>query len=115
MIERIDAGKTMSRAVVHNGLIYFGGHVAADKQPTIKEQTRALLKRYDELLEKHGSDKDHILSATIYIIDLALKDEMNEAWDEWITEGCAPARVCVEVGLPEGYMLEMSLIAELVK
>ena len=32
MINRIDCGKTMSRATEHNGVIYFGGHVAAGKQ-----------------------------------------------------------------------------------
>ena len=36
MIERIEPGKTMSRAVIHNGLIYFGGHVSGGKQPTMK-------------------------------------------------------------------------------
>ena len=46
MIQRIDTGKTMSRATVHNGVIYFGGHVAAGKQPTMTEQAKALLSRY---------------------------------------------------------------------
>ena len=48
MIQRIDPGQTMSRATVHNGVIYFGGHVAAGRQPTMTEQARAVLTRYDE-------------------------------------------------------------------
>lgn len=112
MIQRIDTGKTMSRATVHNGVIYFGGHVAAGKQPTMTEQAKALLSRYEELLAMNGSDKDHIIFASIYVTDMALKDEFNAVWNEWLNPGCAPARVCVEVGLAEGYLVEVTLVAE---
>ena len=115
MIERIEPGKTMSRAVIHNGLIYFGGHVSGGKQPTMKEQATALLARYDELLQQYGSDKSHILSAEIYVTDMKLKSEFNEVWDKWIPEGCAPRRVCVEVGLDEGYLVEVTITAEFAK
>ena len=111
MIERIESGKTMSRAVVHNGLIYFSGHVAAGKQATIREQATALFKRYDELLAQYNSDKDHILFASVYITDMGLKEEFNEVWNNWMNEGNTPARVCVEVGLEAGYLVEMTLIA----
>ncbi|MBQ8536106.1 MAG: RidA family protein, partial [Clostridia bacterium] len=72
MINRIDCGKTMSRATEHNGVIYFGGHVAAGKQPTMTEQAKALLTRYEELLEMNGTDKDHIIFASIYVTDMNL-------------------------------------------
>lgn len=112
MIERIDPSKTMSRGVIRDGLIYFGGHVAAGKQSTIREQATALLNRYDELLEQNNSDKDHIVFATIYISDMSLKEEFNKVWDEWMNEGNAPARVCVEVTLEAGYLVEITLVAE---
>lgn len=113
MIKRIDSNNGMSRAVVHNGLIYFGGHAAAGKQPTIQEQTKALLARYDELLEMNGSDKNHLIFANIYISDMALKPGMNEIWNTWIEPGNGPARVTVEAGLDEGYLIEISIIAAL--
>lgn len=112
MIERIEPGKTMSRATVHNGLIYFGGHVAAGKHATMREQATALLTRYEELLKLNGSDKDHIVFASIYVTDMSLKDEFNAVWDAWLNPGCAPARVCVEVGLVEGFLVEVTLVAE---
>ncbi|MDL2219266.1 RidA family protein [Ruminococcaceae bacterium OttesenSCG-928-O06] len=112
MIERFETGSTMSRVVLRDGLLYFSGHVAGGQQPTIKEQTTALLARYDELFEQYGTDKSRLVSATIYIADMNLKAEMNEVWDAWMPAGCAPVRVCVEVGLPEGYLLEVSVIAE---
>lgn len=112
MIERVEPGRIMSRAVVHNGLIYFSGHVDGGKHPTIREQAAAIFKRYDELLLQYGSDRDHILSAVIYITDMGLKQEFNEEWAKWIREGCAPCRVCVEVGLGDGYLVEITLVAE---
>jgi len=115
MSERIECGKTMSRAVVRDGVIYFSGHVAAGKQPTIKEQAAALCKRYDELLRISGSDPSHIMFASIYITDMSLKPEFNEVWNEWIPEGCAPGRVCVECKLEPGYLVEMTIVAEQVQ
>lgn len=111
MIEHIDPAPTFSRAVKHNGVIYFCGHCDGGRHATIAEQTEALCSRYEELLEANGSDKDHLLFVTIYISDLSLKDEMNRVWDAWLNPGCAPARVCVEAKIPEGYFLEMSVIA----
>ena len=113
MIEYIDPAPTFARAVKHGGVIYFSGHVDGQKHDTIAGQTKALCERYEQLLEQHGSDKDHLLFVTIYISDLSLKDEMNKVWDAWLNPGHAPARVCVEAKIPEGYFLEMSVVAAL--
>lgn len=111
MLERIDSGKTMSRAVVNDGVVYFSGHVATGKQATMKEQAQALLLRYDELLKQCGSDKEHIIFASIFITDMKLKAEFNQVWNDWIPEHCAPARICVECGLEPGYLVEITMIA----
>ena len=114
MLQRIDMGKTMSRAVNMNGTLYFCGHVARGKD--ITEQAENLLKRYEELLTANGSDKDHIVFATIYMADMALKPAFNAVWDAWLNPGCAPARVCVGVSLGEGeFLVEVSLITEQVQ
>ena len=113
MIEYVDPAPTFCRAVKHNGVIYFSGHCDGKKHDTIAGQTQALCERYEEMLEQHGSDKDHLLFVTIYISDLSLKDEMNKVWDAWLNPGHAPARVCVEAKIPEGYFLEMSVVAAL--
>jgi len=69
----------------------------------IAEQTRNVLARVDDLLEKAGSDKHHILRATIFIRSMVLFAEMNAVYDKWITLATAPARACVEapLALPE--------------
>ena len=115
MIQRIDVDQTMARATVHNGVIYFCGHVANCPGAPMTEQATRLLTRYEELLRMNGTDKDHILFATIYLSDLKLKDDFNAVWDKWLNPGCAPARACVEVGLPEGFDVEVTLTAALIE
>ena len=110
-IKHYDVGVRSSRITEYNGMLFFTGHVAAGKQPTIEEQTEALLKRLEGLLEEHGSDKNHIISASIYLRNMDDINGMNSVWDKWIDEGHAPARLCVQAGIAEGYLLEISLIA----
>ena len=71
-----------------------------------------MLAKIEELLGKYGSDKDHILSATIYLKDMALFDQMNSVWDAWVTPGNEPARCCVEAKMASAAILvEISVIA----
>ncbi len=59
-----------------------------------------------------GSDKTRILSATIWLSDIASYDELNAVWDAWIPDGCAPARACGESRLAgEGYDVEIICVA----
>ena len=64
-IERQETKQRMSRIVKHNGTIYLCGQVCADATHGIKEQTETMLDKVDSLLEQAGSDRNHILSATI--------------------------------------------------
>lgn len=112
MIERIETKQRMSRIVKHNGVIYLCGQVCKDAEQGIKEQTATMLDKVDELLEKAGSDRKHILSATLYIKDMKYFAEMNEVWDSWVPEGYAPARACVEASMArEALLVEISVIA----
>ena len=64
--------KHFARVTEYNGVLYFTGHIAAGKQPTMTEQMVALTHRLDELLEQFGSDKNHILYAKINIHDWSM-------------------------------------------
>lgn len=111
-IIRYDAGPRMSRVVEYNGVLYFGGHVSHPKFKGIREQTEALTQRLDELFEEYGTDKDHMLSAMIHMKDISMIQEMNVVWEEWINDGNAPSRTCVEVELAEDYiLLEITVVA----
>ena len=95
-IQRQDTKQRMSRIVIHNDTIYLCGQVCKDATKGITEQTETMLEKVDELLLKAGSDRKHMLSATIYVRDMKDFAAMNEVWDAWVPEGQAPARACGE-------------------
>ena len=111
-IERMETARRMSRIVIHNGTVYLCGQVAKDANEGIREQTQTMLDKVDALLEQAGSDREHILSATIYLRDMKDFAAMNEVWDAWVPEGHAPARACVEARMARAELLvEVSVVA----
>ena len=112
-ITRKHTSERMSKIVIHNGIVYLCGQVAADGDADIQEQTRTTLEKIDGLLAEAGSDKEHILSATIYLRDIDNHfGLMNEVWNAWVPTGHAPARACVEAHMARSSLLvEISVIA----
>lgn len=109
-IKRFETNERMSRAVVHNNTLYLCGQVHAEGD--IKEQTAGVLAKIEDLLNKYGSDKNHMLSVTIYIKDMKNFADMNFVWDSWVEKGFAPARACVEAKMArECLLVEMSVVA----
>jgi enamine deaminase RidA (YjgF/YER057c/UK114 family) len=112
-IERKEVGARMSQVVVHGDTVYLAGIVAhANKGKSVTEQTREILATIDGHLASAGSDKSKLLSATIYVADMANFAEMNAVWDAWVSPGNTPARATVEAKLasPE-YKVEIMVIA----
>ncbi len=73
-----------------------------------------MLNEVDALLAQAGSNREHILSATIYLKDMGDYDAMNQVWDQWLPQGHAPARACVQAAIAEPeYLVEISVIAAL--
>lgn len=113
-IQRMETGQRMSRVVIHNGTVYLCGQVAADASAGIEEQTRTMLEKVDTLLAQAGSDREHMLSATVYLRDMKDFAAMNGVWDAWVPQGHAPARACVEARLARPELLvEISVTAAL--
>jgi enamine deaminase RidA (YjgF/YER057c/UK114 family) len=111
IITRIDQRPRMSQAVIHGDTIYLAGQVALPGK-SVKEQTTAVLTQIDALLERTGSDKQHLLSATIWLADMADFAEMNTVWDHWIAEADAPARATGEAKLATpDHLVEIIIIA----
>lgn len=71
--------------------------VPTDASGDIRAQTTGMLEALDATLRKAGSDRSRLLMATIYLTDMADYAGMNEAWEAWLPDGCAPARACVQV------------------
>lgn len=112
-IKRHGVGPRMSGAVVHGNTVYLAGQVSGDA-PNVKGQTEGVLKRIDDLLAAAGSHKSKLLSATIYLPNMATFNEMNEVWDAWVDPGNTPARATVEARLANPkYLVEISVVAAL--
>ena len=110
-ITRIGIGKRMSEAVIHNGTVYLAGQVGRPGD-SVADQTRTCLAEVDRILAAAGSDKTRILSAQIWLADIATFTEMNAVWDEWVAPGHTPARATGESSLaaPE-YKVEIIVVA----
>jgi len=112
-IRRIEVGPRMSQAVVHGDTVYLAGQVAAEPAgKSVAEQTRDILAAIDRLLAEAGTDKSRLLSATIYLADIATFAEMNVVWEAWVPLGATPARATVEARLAApAYTVEIACIA----
>ncbi|GAC20213.1 RidA family protein [Paraglaciecola arctica] len=111
-IQRQETKQRMSRIVIHQGTIYLCGQVCADATQDIEHQTQTMLDKVEQLLLDAGSDKEHMLSATLYIKDMQDFAAMNAVWDNWVPEGHAPARACVQASMARAELLvEISVVA----
>ena len=109
-ITRIESGPRMSQAVVYNGIAHLAGQVA--KGDGAEVQTRAVLSEIDRLLAAAGTDKSKILTAQIWLADMADFGAMNTAWEAWVDPANTPARWTGEARLaaPE-YLVEIIVTA----
>jgi enamine deaminase RidA (YjgF/YER057c/UK114 family) len=112
-IERHETGPRMSKAVIHGDTVYLAGIVADNpKGKSVAEQTKNILSQIDGLLALTGTDKTRILSANIWITDMANFAEMNSVWDAWVSPGNTPARATVEAKLASpDYKVEIMVVA----
>ena len=112
-IERHETGPRMSKAVIHGDTVYLAGIVAnSPKDKSIAEQTSSILSQIDGFLAMVGTNKTKLLSANIWITDMANFAEMNMVWDAWVSPGNTPARATVEAKLASpDYKVEIMVVA----
>ena len=107
-IQRFKIGPRMCQAVVHNDTVYLAGQVAEDTTADAKGQTSQILHQIDELLALTGTDKSKLLSATVYLSDMANFPRMNELYAERFGSP-PPARTTIQSDLP-GFQIEVDAI-----
>jgi enamine deaminase RidA (YjgF/YER057c/UK114 family) len=113
-INRIDCGPRMSEAVVKGTRIYCSGMIPEDTRLDVTGQVKQALAEIDSLLAKGGSDKTKILTATIWLADIADFTAMNAVWDAWVVPGLTPARTTVQAKLNDPKMrVEIMVVAAL--
>jgi len=112
-IKRLETGPRMSQAVIANGFVFLAGQVG-EPGTSVTDQTTAILNQIDALLAQAGTDKTRIVSAQIWMADMADFAEMNAVWDAWVPQGHTPARATGESALATpDYKVEIIVTAVL--
>ena len=105
-IEDLLQGRRGQRLRVHRR------HHRRDCKQDAKGQTQQILKEIDRLLKLCGTDKTKVVSATIWVPDIRLRDPMNEAWNAWTGGENLPGRACIEAKLADPRLLvEIAVVA----
>jgi 2-iminobutanoate/2-iminopropanoate deaminase len=107
-----------SQAVEANGLIFLSGQIPLDPatgalvEPDITLQTRRVMDNLDAVLAAAGSDFDHVLKATIYLVDIAEFAKANDVYASYFKSDYRPARETIAVSaLPRGARVEIEMLA----
>jgi len=93
-IKRYESNGRFCTAVAYGGILYTSGLVDID-QDDFAAQTQGVFKKLDEALEKYGSSRDRILSASCYLKDAADVAVFNELWTKWVMTGHEPVRATI--------------------
>lgn len=95
-IERQDVNHRRSRMVTYNGMCFLSGQFS-DSGGDITRQTQETLAKIDDLLERAGTNRSRLLTAQIWLRDMADFADMNKIWDAWIDPENPPTRCCGQV------------------
>lgn len=79
---------------------------------SITEETKRILDNLAVLLERYGSDMDHVIRAEVLLRDFSERDEMNAEYVRHFREETMPARLCYgNVGLAGACKVEIMITA----
>jgi|SRR4051812_32810627 2-iminobutanoate/2-iminopropanoate deaminase len=107
-----------SQAVEANGLIFLSGQIPLDPatgvlvEPDITLQTKRVMDNLQAVLAAANSDFDHVLKATIYLVDIQEFAKVNDVYASYWKGEYRPARVTIAVSaLPRGARVEIEMLA----
>jgi enamine deaminase RidA (YjgF/YER057c/UK114 family) len=92
----------MSLAVEAGGFVFLAGLTALrTRGRPVAEQAAEILGRIDSELAEAGTDKSRLVSAQVWLTDIATFDAFNSVWDAWVADAGKPVRACVEAALAD--------------
>lgn len=107
-----------SQAVHVGPLLFCSGQIALSANPqtpipeSVKDQTLQVLKNIDEVINAAGFKRDQIVKTTIFLVDMADFQAVNEIYGEYFAGLTPPARSTVAVvGLPKSVKVEIEVTA----
>ena len=101
----------MAESSESHHLIAFSGFTATNTSEGAREQAAQVLSKIDDHLEQAGVTKANLLTVTIYLSDVSLRPEMDEAWSAWVDSDNPPVRTIVGVQLEGDAKVRMTAMA----
>ena len=109
-----------NQAVLKGNTLYTSGQIALHPETgalitsTIELETEQVMENMKAVLAAAGMTFEHVLKATIFIIDMDDFAKINTVYGSYFNEKTAPARETVQVAcLPKNVNIEISMIASL--
>jgi len=106
-----------SQAISASGFVFLSGQIPLDPstgqmvEGTIVQETERVLDNLGAVLDAAGLSFDHVVKTTIYLVDLAHFQAVNETYARRFLR-TPPARATVQVAaLPRGARVEIDAIA----
>lgn len=113
-IIRVGGNGRRSTYVVHGDRMYISGITSVMLEGDMREQAADVLSQIDRLLARAGTDRNRVLSATVYLRSMDDYADFNAVWDAWVSDGHEPVRTSVEAAMSlSEYRLKISMIAAL--
>lgn len=109
-----------NQAVLKGNTLYTSGQIAINPisgelvTDTIELETEQVMQNMKAVLEAAGMTFDHVVKATIFIMNMNDFGKINDVYGSYFNEKTAPARETVQVAcLPKNVNVEISMIAML--
>ena len=101
----------ISGVVVRGDTVYLCG-ITSDPVGDITSQTKQVLDRIDDILQKVGTDKSKLLTAQVWLADMRLFEAHNAVWNAWVDPQNPPVRACVRADLTRpAFLVEIMVTA----
>lgn len=108
-----------SQAIVAGDFVFVAGQGGKDPKTGemvkgIEAQTRRALTNIQSILQAAGTVLENVTKVNVFIADIKEFSKMNDVYVTFFRND-PPARATVEVGLPEGWEVEIEAVALLPK
>ncbi len=108
-----------SQAIIAGDFVFVAGQggklpKTGEMLQGIEAQTRQALTNIESILKAAGTSLENVTKMSVFMTDIKEFSKMNEVYLSFFKKD-PPARATVEVGLPEGWLVEIEAVALLAK